>query len=669
MKNLTGLLRKPLTIIFLLLSLTAIGGGIYLFNSPPPPTITIVKPKTITHSSPVVKEALATPVTSATPVTLAVSVTKPPAKKVAMPPQFRWQANARQTYSYQSQVELKIDIGATLQAESAWQKINSQLSGIFNARIFDTQKDRVRMGFQLSNVNFNMNGQTFPPFTAVFGTFFLVEMSPAGKPLHFHFPRYINVTNQRFIKEILNSVQVVLSPDTTKKTWKTQETHNTGYYQAEYKRQPNHEIHKYKKDYLNITLQQANNDNFAQFNLNDRIENSKFTARLATQQSWLQDFEGKERIDFNMPTGKLVEMASHIQLTLSNYSQDSNLAIWQAANDFEKVLQAFAKATGDPSMSQDVLKILELEKLRSQYANTNLTTLVNALHGIDKKNISTKDILPYVRELKQYLTAYPEAALEMPTLLDELNPSQTIAAHLIGVLERVSTPQAQQALSTIATNEEQSRAVQAIMSFNFVKDPQPEVVETLWQLADSEDSERADTGLLAIGSVLKNSTDYDQQAEVRDELVQRLQQGNEEQQATVLKAIGNSGDDSLLMEVEPYLKASEPELRRSAVQAMRHFDDPTSLEHLINAATTDEHREVRSAALQSLKGREDSVEAVTALTEYMPQETETKLRKNIIRFLGKHKNDEPQVVDSLKQQLEQEQSIQMRKELYKAIYR
>jgi HEAT repeat protein len=671
MKVLTSLMRQPLTII-ILLSFAVIGGGWYLFQSTrtPAPVAPVVvttpqltaktqpvagaKPAVVAVTKPVV-DALATPTTTATPTLT----------------QFIWQANARQTYRYQSKVDLKIDTGATMQTKSAWQQINSQLSGILNVRVFDKHQDRIRLGVQLSAVDFNINGQTFPPLTTLFGTFFLVEMSPEGKPLQFNFPRYLNVANQLFVKEIVNSIQVVLPTQATATTWKTQEAHNTGDYQADYQRPTKGDIHKHKTDYLTVTLQQGG-DQTAPLRLTDKIKQSEFTARLATPQSWLQTLQGEEKIDFNLPTGKLAEMVSQIQLTLSDDPQDPNLGIWRAANDYDQVLQTFATAEGEVSVSQNILKQLEVDKLRQQYANTNLTTFVNTLTGIFGKgeSISADKIIPYMQEIEQYLTVYPDAALEMPALLETLNPSETLAAYLIGALEHAGTSQAQQALSTIATNpkpEAQSRAIQAIGSFNFIEHPESPVVTTLLQLADGDDSERANTALLAMGSVLKNSEGF-QQAQVREELIQRLQDGKG-YPATLLRAVGNSGDGSLLPNVEPYLNAPQTEVRAAAVQALRSFKDPTSLNYLVNAITTDTHQEVRNSALQALARREDNAQAVNAMRTYLPQATDTELRTNLIKFLGEHKVDDPQIVETLRQQLTQEQDRDMRKNLYNAIHR
>lgn len=671
MKTQTAFLRHPLAIVLLLVSLTviAVSGWWYLQPSPAPPKIEATPEVRV---NPVPESVVVKPPTAIQPVALDETATP---TTTVIPTEFQWQVGAAQTYRYQSQVNLKIDMGMALQANSAWQTVNSQLSGILNMRIFDHKHDRVRIGFQLSSANFTVNRQVFPRLIALFETFFLVEMSKQGKPLYFHFPRYLNVTNQKFIQEIINSVQVVLPVNSTQ-AWQTNETHNTGYYQARYQREPNNEVHKHKTDYLTITLQNVgnNNDSF-NLSLTDQIHQSDFTARPAFQQSWLSTLTGHEKIDIHTSKGKLASLASQLQFTLSNDPKDPSLAIWQAPNNYDRVLKQFATATGDPTLSQDVVAQSKLDALREHYANTDLTTLVNSIDSLfpEPDLIKAADIVPHIQKLEELLTAYPDQALEMPALLDTLNPSQKLSAYLIGVLEQVGTPQAQQALSTIALNPEpepavQNRAVQAIMSFNFIKEPEPQVTETLWQLADSDNTERADTALLAIGSVMSHA-DSEQYDQVRDALSERLQQSTPAEQPILLKAIGNSGDASFLPEVEPYLTADKSRVRAAAVQAMRGFEDPQVLDHLVNAITTDSHRDVRRAALNALQEREDQSQAVSPLKDYFPQETEYQLQKKLIQFLGQHKQEDPEIIKVLQQQLQQEQDREVKKLLYTEIYR
>ncbi len=676
MKTHNNLSPQLLSILFILLTLGAIAAGVYFFRTasvPVSPSVTTaIPPPPKTTLPPKVQPPAPTPTTT-------VVATQLPADELATPTttvtKFLWQDDGRQTYRYQSHFDLKIDMGGGVPQPGkspTWQPVNSQLSGILNVRVFDQKHDRVRLGFQLSEAHLSMNGQTFPQLVALFQTFFLVEMSLEGKPLYFHFPRYVDPTNQLFVKEIVNSVQVILATEAAAPLWQTQETQNSGYYQATYQRKATNEIQKRKAHYLNVTLQQTN-DKISSFQLTAKIKESEWTARLATQHSWLQKLAGQEKIDFNTPTGKLVEMASQIQLTLSDDPQDPNLGIWQSANDYDEVLLAFANATGDVSLSQNVIKQLELEKLRQQYANTNLNSVVEVIYTKfgQMESISAKEIVPYISVLEDYLTAYPEAALKLPTLLDNLNPGMTLSAYLIGALEHAGTPQAQQALLTIATNtkpEGQKRAIQAITSFHFIAEPQPQVAPTLWQLAAGSDSEQVNTATLAIGSVIKNSTGI-QQVEIREELLQRLQDSPEEQQAVLLGAVGNTQDGSLLTNVEPYLNSPHSDIRASAIGALRSFNDPVSLDHIVTAATSDHNQTVRRKALNALKNREDQSQAVSALREHLPQETETELRTDIIQFLGEHKAEDPKVVETLQQQLQQEQNREMRKDLYNAIYR
>ncbi len=655
--------KQLITLILFLLSLVAT--GIYFYTLPVPSvatTETITLPKNNNTLS--TTNEVATPTTTdelATPTTTTQN-------------HFHWQIGTKQTYRYQSNVNLKIDTSATLnQKAPTWQKINNKLSGILNMRIFDTKKDRVRMGFQLSTVDFTINDQAIEEFTALLQTFFLVEMSLEGKPLNFHFPRYINPANQKFIKEIINNVQIILTKDVEKKSWQTQEMSNMGFYQAHYQHQNNANIHKQKIDYLSINLQ--GQDNTELFNLRGEIKQTTFTAQLAKQKSWLASLKGQEHIELYTQNGKLADIRTTIQLTASNDVQDPNLGIWLAVNNYDHILTMFADATDNVSLSKDVLEQLKQKGLRQQYANTDLSTLVSQMYEkfSKAKSIKTQEIVRYSNELEEYLTAYPDAALQMPELLDELNPSGKLSSYLIGALENAGTPQAQQALSTIAINfepEAKERAIQATMSFNFIKVTEAGAVETLWKLADNEDSERSSTAILALGSVVSNTPIPQQKEAISSEITQRLHQRGEDT-ATLLGAIGNSRDSSLLPDVEPYLNDADPYVRIEAVEALRHFDDSVSLQYIIDISTGDEYQTVRKSALYALRQRQEheKIQAVNPLSQYLPHESDAPLRATIIQFLGEHKSDNPVAIEALQQQLKQEKTRLMRKEVYNAIYR
>lgn len=139
--------------------------------------------------------------------------------------------------------------------------------------------------------------------------------------------------------------------------------------------------------------------------------------------------------------------------------------------------------------------------------------------------------------------------------------------------------------------------------------------------------------------------------------------------AILLRAVGNSGDASFLPDVEPYLTAEDSDTRAAATEAMRKFNDPTSLTHILTALTTDDHREVRLSALRSLQDREDNAQALSTLKEYLSKETDPELRVDLIQFLGKHKAEDPNIVDVLKQELPRESDREIKKQLCNEIYR
>lgn len=611
---------------------------------------TIVKSETQPKSAPVLQDELATPSTALT--------------------NFEWNIGTRQTYRYQLKTDLKVDIAATLKQDknepTQWQQIQTQLSGILNLRVFAKNHDRVQVGVQLSQVDYQLNQQKFELLTALLQTFFLVEMSPEGKPLYYHFPRYIDHSNQVFLKELIDNIQFSLSANPIDPNWMTQETHGSGSYEAKYQREAENKFKKQKVKYTYVTFQQpTEKTEQLPIELTGDVKHSESTAQLMKQVNWLYLLDGKEDAEFNTASGTLAKITAQVHLGFSRDAQDSNLGIWRAPDDFDAVIQQFATAQGDVSLSENVIKQLERDKLRQQYANVSVSQLIDAM-----KNGSSKDSQSW-QALRDYLAVYPQVALEIPNLLETAD--RDLANKIISVLEIVATPEAQQALSTIATHPSQEeapqqRAVQAIIAFNFVEQPQPQVVETLKKLANSADNERSDTAVLAMGSVLEHTVGSIQ-VEVRDEINRRLENSTSEQQPTLLRAIGNSRDSSFLPKVTPYFAAPSVDVRAAATEAVRKFQDAESLGYLLNALTQDADRQVRLSALDSLKQREDKLQALPKLKEQLLQETDPELKAKLIQFLGAQKVNDAQIVDVLKQSLQQETDRDMKKHLYNEIYR
>jgi len=619
--------------------------------SAPIPKETIAKSETQPKSAPVLQDELATPSTALT--------------------NFEWNIGTRQTYRYQLKTDLKVDIAATLKQDknepTQWQQIQTQLSGILNVRVFAKNHDRVQVGVQLSQVDYQLNQQKFELLTALLQTFFIVEMSPEGKPLYYHFPRYIDHSNQVFLKELIDNIQFSLSANPIDPNWTTQETHGSGNYEAKYQREAENKFKKQKVKYTYVTFQQpTEKTEQLPIKLTGDVKHSESTAQLMKQVNWLYLLDGKEEAEFNTVSGTLARNMAQVHLGFSRDEQDPNLGIWRAPDDFDAVIQQFATAQGDVSLSENVIKQLERDKLRQQYANVSVSQLIDAM-----KNGSSKDSQSW-QALRDYLSVYPQVALEIPNLLETAD--RDLANKIISVLEIVATPEAQQALSTIATHPSQEeapqqRAVQAIIAFNFIEQPQPQVFETLKKLANSADNERSDTALLAMGSVLEHAGGSLGSLEVRDEINRRLENSTPEQQPTLLRAIGNSRDSSFLPKVTPYFAAPSVDVRAAATEAVRKFQDAESLGYLLNALTQDADRQVRLSALDSLKQREDKSQALPKVKEQLLQETDPELKAKLIQFLGVQKTNDPQIVDVLKQSLQQETDRDMKKHLYNEIYR
>jgi HEAT repeat protein len=608
---------------------------------------------------------------TATPTTPVNETVSPTTTVSTTLPKFRWESGARQVYHYNLQTEIETNTNLLGDASSTnWQKVIAELKGTLNVRLFDKQAKTLFVGFQLSPAHFSLSGQQVAALeNSLYQTFFLVLFSLEGVPVHFYFPKTIHASERNLVAEIVKSVQVITPPIQTAQ-WTRSEENATGKYEAQYTWQAGKKIYKKKLNYLSVTSSATETEDANDVSLTGHIINSDFQALLATQRSWLQAFSGTEKLEIRSQHGKVAKLALRISLRASYDPIDPSLAIWQANNDPKQVMLVFA---GGKSPSSGAWDQLRQQKLRDKFAHVRLSDLTEQIVAFNAKAQSMGDMIPYLKELEDYLSAYPEAAAEIRNLLLQGGLSQRTTGMIINALEVVAHKEAQEALATIMLNHDSKHVVrQAIAAAGGIKAPEQVLVETLWLVAQQQ--AESSTALLALGSASHHlaqlGNDYEA-AQIRQGLVAYLQAETADSwaQHIALSALKNTKNTELFETVAPYLEAEDEQVRATAHSVLGNFDDVESFEQLIISVTQDEAVKVRQSALDAVFHREDKDQAVEPIRQYLSKEPNQVVRRDMIRFLGDNKIDNPEVITTLEQQLRQETSREMIKEVYRALYK
>ncbi|EDN71833.1 hypothetical protein BGS_1002 [Beggiatoa sp. SS] len=243
----------------------------------------------------------------------------------------------------------------------------------------------------------------------------------------------------------------------------------------------------------------------------------------------------------------------------------------------------------------------------------------------DSKKSSMASIMPAIRALEKYLSVYPEASAEIVTLLQQQEMSPTSSALIIGALKDVGHLEAQSALADIflasETAKNEQAPIQAIVMTTQLDKPAPLLIDALRTITQQED-ENADTAMLALGAISHRLLEDDpgEAAALRQEIMDYLQtQTVPDKQEMALRALANTRSDEveLVEVVTPYLETEHENVRAATYGVFSHFNDQTSLDHLITGATMDESDYAQRKALEALSVREDVGEAVMPISQQL----------------------------------------------------
>lgn len=593
-------------------------------------------------------------------------------EKFLAPLEFNWIAGKKQTYQYSFFSKIETNTNLFEASSEAWQTTNAELKGVLNARFFEARPEKFYVGFQLSPVQFSIAKQRLSPLENLYSSFFMVAFSKDGQPIEFHVPQKIHASEKELVTEIINGIQLILPSSVIKKEWVTRESNTTGEYTAEHILQEN-KISKKKTSYLTISSFSEEVDNGEMLDFKGNILKSHTEGIVSKKQAWIESLVSKEQLEINSQHGKVAKITSQISLHLSDDPINSKLAIWQANSNPDIVIAGFANSSENNISAWDEL---EQQQLRDKFANVKVSDLTRQIIDLNLQGKPMQELIPYLKDLENYLSAYPESSADIPKLLHEPNLSKGATGGIINALEVVGHHEAQQALIEIMLDETPTNpqvSYQSLVAAGGIKEPIPDLINGVWHISEQE-NEYMDMALLALGSVganLEEAGNSADAAQIRDNLIENLQNETEDsyKQKLILVALKNTKDTDLYDTVSPYLDTENETVREAAYSVLENFNDHTSFNKLLNSVVQDESPAVRQTALKAISMREDSSLAATTISGSLSQEPEAAVRKEMIQFLGQHKLENPEIIDTLKQQLSVETSTEMRKEIYTILYK
>lgn len=428
---------------------------------------------------------------------------QPQLSPIAKSVKLNWQAGESKVYQFNQSTEV---LG--FRPDGSGQTTGgslTRLEGLLNLKIYTVTPQQVVAGFEISALAITVAGKRNPELEKLYQTPFLVTFSNNGLPKQFEFPSVLPSQSRQALGNIVNGFQWV-TPEANETKWTVDESNATGSYKAQYNYQPVEQtISKQRLQYKVI-----NQNPLLANTMKVKVEDSKFSAKLAEDSSWLTDFSGEEQLTVYLQRQLFIQSRFKTEMHTSDSAFSSQLFISQF--DSAKRLR---KEMFDDSKSQwavdvrTIWKNMEQQKFKKQFANVSLRQLLQAALGKTDKP-QHPAFLNLMDQVERYLQAFPQSAAQVPDLLQSLNLPPVIYLKVIAYLGNLGEKTHQQSLIAIMNDVRLSPEVneQAVSAASRVSKAEVFLIDALNTLTEQSgtDSYSHPLGPLAAASLESLST-------------------------------------------------------------------------------------------------------------------------------------------------------------------
>lgn len=458
---------------------------------------------------------------------------------------------------------------------------------------------------------------------------FFVTLERSGAARLVHFEAGTDVLAQGILRTLVASTQFVVTGP-PKDSWQTEEYDVTGQYLASYQRQPEpHRFEKTKQSYTHVaTSQGLQAYQGGQLSIDVR---SRTTLELAAD-VWPQSLQGQENLGVESGQGMpKVSNDMQVNLRLLGRERDASLlgALEARRPHLSTILLASYQAqTTDPK-----------ERYRRTLAGKRFDDLVNDLRSLPKEEKDRDDARTLALErLRALFMLEPAEAAKVPDVLRKGGLDPIAASPMLGALSAASTPESIGALAEIVDDSAIGVPVRtdAVAALGMAETPAREGIDALRDLTRNKQPELRDTATLALGNVAYQMRDDDSRG--ADSVVNELEAAyrsarTPEEQALVLRALGNTRDPRALMTLQLALRSESVLVRQAAVEALRLIPDPAADRLLATQLLGDASPDVRKAAVFACSFR-PLEPLLSALQQALQKDPADAVRAEIVHLLG-----------------------------------
>lgn len=270
-------------------------------------------------------------------------------------------------------------------------------------------------------------------------------------------------------------------------------------------------------------------------------------------------------------------------------------------------------------------------------------------------------------KFKSLIYLHPESCKTLGKVLSRASSKSLTMSILPKALGTIGHPQAQAALVAAirAHSSDKISLFTLINPLATVSEPTEQAEEVLQNLAfNSKDPEIAAMAQLALGAQARRiaAVSPERVARIVDRFTQELKRASSpEMTKHLLLALGNAGSSRALPEISELATSSSPDLRATALHALRFIDSPQAETLLVKALRSDPDSSVRLAAANALGYRNMTETSFKAQKEIFSKDANVTVRLKVLENLWKAEQAFPEVRRLVKKAASEDPSEDIRK--------
>ncbi len=422
---------------------------------------------------------------------------------------------------------------------------------------------------------------------------FFMTLERSGAARWVHFEMGTDVLAQGILRSVVAASQFVVT-GVPQQSWQTEEYDVTGQYRATYQTlSGKRQFEKTKQTYTHVATSQGLQP-YQSGTLRIDVQ-SRTTVGLA-EDGWAETLQAQERLEVDAGQG-MPRVSNQLQLGLRLLGRTRDTTLLGAlearrASLSTILLASYQAQTQDPK-----------ERYRRLLAGKQFNDLLNDLRSLPKTERERDDARSLALEqLRALFMLEPTEALKVPETLRKGELDPIAASPLLGALSAASTPEAIQALSKVVDDSAIGVPVRtdATAALGMADAPTQEGINALRNLTRSPQPELRDTATLGLGNAAYQMQDDNVRG--AESVVRELEAAyrsarTPEEQAIILRALGNTRDVRALTTIQSGLGSNSILVRQAAVESLRLIADPAADRLLASHMLGDASPDVRKAAL------------------------------------------------------------------------